>query len=74
MAHWWGNQQVGIREYSKFEDKIPGSVFEKLLLKDLLISIVYKLNITGFSIYQDVEKKEFIYNLESSSDIYLLFT
>ena len=49
------NQQVGIWEKSKFEyEKTPDSVFEKLYLKDLLISGEYKLNVIGFNTHQDI--------------------
>ena len=46
------NQQVGIWEESKCEyGKTPASVFEKLYLKDLIISGDYRLNVTGLNIH-----------------------
>lgn len=49
------NQQLGIWEESKFEyDKTPDSVFEKLYLKDSLISGDYRMNITALNTHQDI--------------------
>ena len=49
------NQQLGIWEESKFEyDKTSDSVFEKLYLKDSLISRDYRMNITGLNTHQDI--------------------
>ena len=70
------NQQVGIWEESKCDyEKTPDSVFEKLYLKDLLISGEYKLNVTGYNTHQ-VYISGYIWHstddFELDNEIYLL--